>query len=474
MTASTHASPFEHGVVCSPHALASASGLAVLRDGGNALDAAVATNLTLGVVAPYSCGFGGDLFAIVWRDGVAAYNGSGRTPAAMTAEVVRAAAGDAMPERGPLPVTVPGAVEAWFSLLDRFGTRSFGQLANDALRYARDGFPITELGAESIAEVREEFAGSAAWQAVYGEIHRLGDVLQQPDLARTIQALADEGPDVYYRGPIAAAIAEAVSTAGGLVTTSDLAEHRGEWVEPLSARYRDVDVLELPPNTQGVAVLEALRILDELGPLPPDGLDRQHRLIEVTKLALADRDAYVTDPEHMRINPAQLLSASWVRERAASFDPTRAREPVRVRSVDGGTAYLCAADSGGMLVSLIQSNFLGFGSGRHGAEVGHQSPRPWRDVLARRRPSERRRAAQTDAAHAHSGVRAPRRCAVARVRDDGRARAGADPRAAPRARRRRPRGRAERHLGSEMVDRSERLVCDGRGPVRGRGVRGPR
>ena len=220
----------------------------------------------------------GDLFAIVWRDGVAAYNGSGRTPAAMTAEVVRAAAGDAMPERGPLPVTVPGAVEAWFSLLDRFGTRSFGQLANDALRYARDGFPITELGAESIAEVREEFAGSAAWQAVYGQIHRLGDVLQQPDLARTIQALADGGPDVYYRGPIAAAIAEAVSTAGGLVTTLDLAEHRGEWVEPLSARYRDVDVLELPPNTQGVAVLEALRILDELGPLPPDGLDRQHRL----------------------------------------------------------------------------------------------------------------------------------------------------------------------------------------------------
>jgi gamma-glutamyltranspeptidase/glutathione hydrolase len=363
MIAPTYAIPFEHGVVCSPHALASASGLAVLRDGGNALDAAVATNLTLGVVAPYSCGFGGDLFAIVWHDGVAAYNGSGRTPAAMTAEVVRAATGDAMPERGPLPITVPGAAEAWFSLLNRFGTRSFGQLATDALRYARDGFPITELGAEAIAEAREEFAGSAAWHAVYGEIHRPGDVLRQPDLGRTIQALADEGPDVYYRGSIAAAIAEAVSTAGGLMTTLDLAEHRGEWVEPLSARYRDVDVLELPPNTQGVAVLEALRILDELGPLPPDGLDRQHRLIEVTKLALADRDAHVTDPEHMRIDPAQLLSTSWVRERAALFDPTRAREPGRVRSVDSGTAYMCVADRGGMLVSLIQSNFLGFGSG---------------------------------------------------------------------------------------------------------------
>src|SRR5918994_1266008 len=163
--------------------------------------------------------------------------------------------------------------------------------------------------------------------------------------------------------PCTARSTDRETSFGGLMTTLDLAEHRGEWVEPLSARYRDVDVLELPPNTQGVAVLEALRILDELGPLPPDGLDRQHRLIEVTKLALADRDAHVTDPEHMRIDPAQLLSTSWVRERAALFDPTRAREPGRVRSIDSGTAYLCAADRGGMLVSLIQSNFLGFGSG---------------------------------------------------------------------------------------------------------------
>jgi gamma-glutamyltranspeptidase / glutathione hydrolase len=355
---------FPTACVASPHYLASSAGLAVLASGGNALDAAIATNLTLGVVTPYLCGYGGDLFAIVWKDGsVFAYNGSGRAPAGATPESVRRAAGaDRMPTFGPLPVTVPGAIEAWFALLERFGTLWFGDLVRQARRYAHEGFVPSEAAEASIARAKERFADSPEWMAVYGRA-RAGDLLHQPGLARTIDMLSTDGPDALYRGQIGQALVDQVTAEGGLLSEQDLAEHQGEWVDPISVEYGGVEVLELPPNTQGIAVLEALRIVETFGGLPPDGAERHHLLMEAMKLSLADRDAYVTDPHDMRVPVEDLIADDWISNRTQGLDPRRAHVPQPGRAAVGGTAYLCAADADGMCVSLIQSNYMGFGSG---------------------------------------------------------------------------------------------------------------
>jgi gamma-glutamyltranspeptidase/glutathione hydrolase len=354
---------FPRACVASPHHLASSAGLAVLASGGNALDAAVAVNLTLGVVTPYLCGFGGDLFAMVWKDGLWAYNGSGRAPAAATPEAARALCeADEVPTTGPHAVTVPGVTEAWFTLLERFGTRSFGELASWALRYARGGFVLSGSAAASLARARPRLFGSKEWRALYGDLHE-GDVLRQPGLARTIETLAAHGPDAYYRGPIGQAIVDQLRSLGGLMDEQDLAEHHGDWTLPLRATYRDLEVVELPPSTQGVTALEALRIVDRSGPLAPDGPDRQHLLLEAMKLSLADQNAYVADPTSMTVSAEALISDAWVAERLASIDPAVASIPGPGRPDPRGTAYMCAADEDGMLVSLIQSNWMGFGSG---------------------------------------------------------------------------------------------------------------
>ncbi|MDP8956481.1 MAG: gamma-glutamyltransferase [Actinomycetota bacterium] len=358
----TQAKWFRDGCVASPHHLASAAGLDVLASGGNAMDAAIAANLALAVVTPYLCGFGGDLFALVWSDGPIGYNGSGRAPAAATPERIRGAAGDSMPTFGPLTVTVPGAVEGWFALLQRFGSRTFGDLAQAALRHARQGFAVSPLAASSFAIAKERYRGFAEWHNVYGEV-RDGELLRQPDLARTIELLCSVGPDAFYGGPIGDAMVEHLQSLGGVMTKEDLEEHRGEWVEPLTTPYRDAVVLELPPNTQGVAALEGLNILRCANPMPAEGPERQHLLIETMKLALEDRDAFVTDRAFMTVPPETLLSDEWARPRFETIDPERARTPSLARAMPGGTAYMCAADSGGMLVSLIQSNWMGFGSG---------------------------------------------------------------------------------------------------------------
>jgi gamma-glutamyltranspeptidase/glutathione hydrolase len=376
---------FPRACVATPHHLASAAGLAVLADGGNAVDAVVAANLTLGVVAPYLCGYGGDLFVLLWREGDAdgdgfwAYNGSGRAPAAATRDAVRVAAGsDAMPAAGPLTVTVPGAVEGWFVLLEGFGTRSFGELARSAVAYAEDGFVLSGRGAGAIARSKARFGrGASDWWDVYGGAEP-GRPLRQPALARAIRTLADDGPDAFYGGTIGRDIAAHVQAHGGLMEPEDIAEHRGEPMTPMRAWYRDVEVLELPPNTQGVTALEALRIVEALSPGRPSGdgddgggggyadrdrAEREHLAIEAMKLALADRDTFLTDPEAMTIAAEDLLAPAFVAARASAFDGARAGQPALGRPAQGGTAYLCAADAEGIMVSLIQSNYMGFGSG---------------------------------------------------------------------------------------------------------------
>jgi gamma-glutamyltranspeptidase/glutathione hydrolase len=359
----TAARRFPHACVASPHRLASEAGVAVLASGGNAVDAAIAINLTLGVVTPYLCGYGGDLFAMVWRDGIWAYNGSGRAPAAATPEATRAAIGaEVVPTNGPHAVTVPGAPEAWFALLERVGTRSFRELSSWALRYAREGFVLSEAAGTSLTRARDRFGESKGWLAVYGQA-REGRLLRQPGLSRTIEALAADGPEAYYRGPIAEAIVSHIRSLGGLMEAGDLADHHGDWVEPMRAAYRDVEVLELPPSTQGVTVLEALRMVERTGELPTKGPDREHLLLEATKLALADRDAYLGDPATMPFPAERLISDPWISRRSDAIDPSRARSPSPGTPTPSGTAYMCAADEDGMLVSLIQSNWMGFGSG---------------------------------------------------------------------------------------------------------------
>ncbi len=360
---------FPHGGVATPHYLASTAGFLTLARGGNAVDAAVAANLALGVVAPYLCGYGGDLFTIVWDGELHGYLGSGRSPNAATIDAVRDRVdSDTMPVLGHHAVTVPGAVAGWFELLDRWGTRSFGELAEVALGFAHDGFELTPMGAMFVAGSAAMYDGFPDLQAAYADAEA-GRPLRQPALARTIETLAADGPDAYYRGPIAAAIADTIQAGGGLLTTDDLASHDGQWVEPLVAPYRDVEVAELPPPTQGVTALEALRILDGF-PLPADGPDRHHLLIEAMKIALQDRDEHVSDPDAMAVAPQAMLTEDWIVDRRARIDPQHAATARSGAAHVGGTAYLCAADADGMIVSLIQSNFLSFGSGVHVPEWG--------------------------------------------------------------------------------------------------------
>jgi gamma-glutamyltranspeptidase / glutathione hydrolase len=362
---------YPNGVVCTPHYLATAAGAAMLAEGGNAIDAAFAANFVLGVVTPYMCGFGGDLLAMVWDGGLNAYRGVGRAPSGASAEFVREQSGESeMPVFGAHPVTVPGAVEAWFTLIEKFATRSFGELAQRALHYAEEGFPVTKRGAwffENIAILYDHF-GLSDFRDTYGDLAP-GDWVRQPELARTIRTLAEDGADAYYRGPIGAAIAERVQRAGGCMTAADVAAHAGAWVEPLRAPFRDVEILEMPPPTQGLTALEAMRIVDGLE-LGRDGPDREHLLIEAVKLALADRRRYLGDPDAMTIAPEQLLRDDWIASRRADVDPRRASVAERHVEPDGGTIYMCAADRDGMLVSLIQSNFSGAGSGLRVGEWG--------------------------------------------------------------------------------------------------------
>jgi gamma-glutamyltranspeptidase/glutathione hydrolase len=347
-------------VVATPHHLASEAGRAVLAAGGNAVDAAIAANLALGIVTPYCCGPGGDLFAIVWDGRAHGYLGAGRSAAGVTRGELAAELGR-MPFFGPHSVTVPGAVDGWFTLLERWGTRSFGELATAAVALASDGFTVSDHAAPEFVDSRAWFREYEAWSAQYGEIDA-GAHFRQPASARTLRALADDGPDAFYRGPIGAAVAESVQAAGGHLASTDLAAHAGEWCDPYVARFRDLDVLELPPPTQGATVLEALRILDGLI-VPTDAAARTHLQIEIVKAALADRDAWISDPEHMPVPATALFADDYVAIRRAAIDPDRAADPAPGHPQPGGTAYLCAADADGLMISLIQSNFAGFGSG---------------------------------------------------------------------------------------------------------------
>jgi gamma-glutamyltranspeptidase/glutathione hydrolase len=363
-------------VVATPHYLASLAGIDVLRDGGGAVDAALAANLVMAVVWPQMCGPGGDLFAQVWCASEAnlyGLNASGRAGKHMSVEAYRSVEHQtSMPQRGVLSITVPGAVDGWFSLHQRFGKLEFGRVARDAIRHARDGFRLTPTTAAAIranAELLARMGGGAATFTPGGNLPWPGDKLVQTDLADSLDQLAREGRDAMYTGSLGARIVDYLGSRGGPLEAADFAAQRSEWVEPLSVRYHDVEVYELPPNSQGLVLLEILNMLDgfDVAGYPRTSAELVHQLVERKKLAFADRDAYVADPACGVVPSDLLLDLAHAHSRAAQVAPTAAAELSRSigRSVDGDTIYLCAADRDGNVVSLIQSLYAAFGSGVH-------------------------------------------------------------------------------------------------------------
>ncbi|MFB9238510.1 gamma-glutamyltransferase family protein [Plantactinospora siamensis] len=376
-----------NGVVATSQPLAAAAGLAALRRGGTAVDAALAAAITLTVVQPGSNDIGGDLFALVWDgDRLHGLNGSGRSPAALDRAAVLAAAGagtepvaalgggqasgPAMPARGWLPVTVPGAPAGWHDLHERFGRLPFAELFADAIGYAEHGYPVSPYVARAwdlAVRVHAGLAGPefAEWPRVFtvdgGRAPRVGERWRNPGAAEALRRIAGSGAEDFYRGRIAAALHAYSVRTGGLLSGDDLAAHRSSWVAPLRVGYRDHEVWELPPNGQGVAALLALAILDGVDPAGMPPAEWAHWQIEAVKLGFADTHAYVTDPDLMRVSGADLLDPAYVAGRRALVG-ARAALPVPGEPGRGGTVYLCAADGAGMMVSLIQSTYLSFGS----------------------------------------------------------------------------------------------------------------
>ncbi len=367
-----------HGVVGASQTLAAAAGARILEAGGNAVDAAIAANAVMGLVEPESNGIGGDLFALVYiarEDKLYALNASGWSPQAMTREALRARGHAAMPETGIDSITVPGAVAGWHALRERFGTLPFSRILAPAIGYATEGFPVTELIAADWSAGVSKLSQQAYAKQLYlpgGGAPAVGDVFRNPDLARSYRLIAEHGRDGFYKGPVADGILRLMREENGLMTAADLAEFEPEWVEPISTAYRGWTVYELPPNTQGIAALMMLNILEgfPIAKLGHNSAETLHLFIEAKKLAYADMLEQVGDPRLNRIPAATMLSKRYAKARAAEIDTGKAKCVVlpanlsHIAQLPGAdTIYLAAADKDGNMVSLIQSVYLSFGSG---------------------------------------------------------------------------------------------------------------
>jgi gamma-glutamyltranspeptidase/glutathione hydrolase len=354
-------------VVATSQPLAAQAGLQALARGGNAVDAALAAAIALTVLEPTMNGIGGDAFALVW-DGrrLHGLNASGRAPRAWNPS--RFAGLERMPVNGWDSVTVPGAVSAWAALSERFGALPFEDLFEAAIRYARDGFNVSPVIArqwqDQAAQLYAQPGFAQAWMPA-GRAPQAGERWRFEAQADTLAEIASSRGESFYRGRLAQRIAAFARATGGAIDQNDLAQHRADWVEPIANDYHGFTVHEIPPNGQGIAALMALGILEHLpvGDTRPDSAQRLHLQIEAMRLAFADAHAHVADPEHMRTSAAALLDPGYLASRARLVDPTRAGRHASGEPPRGGTVYLCAADAQGRMVSMIQSNFKGFGSG---------------------------------------------------------------------------------------------------------------
>lgn len=360
------------GMVATSQQLAALAGIEMLRRGGNAVDAAIATAATLTVVEPTSNGIGGDAFALVWSKGTLhGLNGSGRTPAAMTRDRIMAKGLDAVPDTGWEPVTVPGTPGAWAALSERFGRLPFATLFEPAIEAAERGYAVPPVLGKYWDAAARKFAEKLhgpqfdPWFDTFtrkGAAPRIGSVIALPDHARTLADIGATKAHSFYAGALAEKIGRFAGEHGGALTAADLAAYQPEWVDPISVSYRGHDVWEMPPNGQGIIALQALKIFETLyRPDMPEAA-RQHVLVEALKAAFADGKATIGDPDHVAVPVEGLLSDEHIRNRAAAIG-TLAADPISVKPKGGGTVYLAAADRDGMMVSLIQSNYKGFGSG---------------------------------------------------------------------------------------------------------------
>ena len=378
-----------HGAVVAPHHLATAAGLAILRAGGHAVDAAIATNAVLGVVLPSGCGIGGDAFWLLWDEASGrqtALNGSGRAPASADAAALRARGLATIPYRGPLAITVPGAVRSWSDAHARHGRLSRAEILEPAIQLAWDGFPAWD-GFISAVEgalppIVHALGARSGFEQVYrphGRPWRPGERVRLPALAATLERLAEVGFDDFYEGDIGDRQARGLAAIGSAITVDDLSGHAATWTDPIATDYRGVRVTTHPPNSSGIVALELLNILETFEPpaataFGPHGVDDArwvHLGIEAAKLAMADRDLHLSDPDFVDIPVETLISKAHAADLARLIDPDRAARPAASTNPrGGGTIYLATVDAEGNAVSLIESNYMGFGSGVVDPETG--------------------------------------------------------------------------------------------------------
>jgi gamma-glutamyltranspeptidase/glutathione hydrolase len=380
-----HASRSE---VIAPHAMAATSqplatqvALDILKAGGSAVDAAIAANATLGLMEPTGNGIGGDLFAIVWdaeKKELVGLNASGRAPKAMTLEYFQEHGIDKIPPFGPLPVSVPGAVDGWFQLHSRYGRLDMKEILAPAIAYAREGFPVSEVIAQYFQSNKARighFPGFAETYMPNGDVPRKGEMFKNPRLANTLEAIALKGRDEFYKGDIAKRIDAYMAEQGGLLNYDDLAAHESEWVTPVSTNYRGWDVYELPPNGQGIAALQILNVLEgyDLATMGFGSAEYIHTFVEAKKLAFEDRAKYYADMDFVDVPVETLISKDYANERRKLINTNKASRSLPAGDAklqNGDTIYLTVADADGNMVSLIQSNYRGMGSGMTPGDLG--------------------------------------------------------------------------------------------------------
>ena len=363
----------EHGMVCTSHPLASQIGLDILKQGGNAVDAAIAANAALGLMEPTGCGVGGDLFAIVWdakTQKLYGLNGSGRSPKSMTLDTLKAMGLEKIPAYGPLPVSVPGAVDGWTSLHDKFGSMPLKKILAPAIEYAEEGFPVTELIGYYLGSIdRFSRMGYPNIKETYfdpngGQRPKNGDRYRNPALADTYRAIAKKGREGFYEGEVAQTITTFIKEQGGFLSLEDLSAHRSQWVEPVSVNYRGYDVWELPPNGQGIAALQLLNILEnkDFSEVHWGSEEHLHLFTEAKKRVFEDRAKYYADMDMAEVPVEALLSKEYAAENFNQLKPYASTYDAGEISA-GETIYLTVADKDGNMISLIQSNYRGMGSG---------------------------------------------------------------------------------------------------------------
>ena len=362
----------ENGMVATSHPLATQIGIDILKKGGNAVDAAIAANAAIGLMEPTGNGIGGDLFAIIWIENnkkLYGLNASGRSPKNLKLEYFKNNGFSKIPAYGPLPVSVPGCVDGWFEMHEKFGSLNMKQILKPAINYAENGFPVSELVSYYLGISAKNFGKYPNFNETYlinGFSPKKGQIFKNKDLANTLKIISDKGRSGFYEGKIAKIMSDFIIDQGGFLSYEDLKNHKSDWIEPVSTNYRGYDVWELPPNGQGIAALQMLNLLEkfDIKSMGFGSAEYIHHFVEAKKIAFADRAKYYADMDFNDIPVDYLISKEYADKRRDEIKPTRAARSVKAGEIENGdTIYLTVADKDGNMVSLIQSNYRGMGSG---------------------------------------------------------------------------------------------------------------